>query len=246
MFCFKDLDNTNGWEILTRMAANSKSFAHSSSHPIKAVVSNRTAAGLSVGYFARPKIQELGQSNLGFVLPKNKTILNTDPISIIKNSRNSLQAKRFVDFILSVKAQKLLILSKGNKEGPRFSSLARMAVNKSAYNNTIQKDLLSPNPFTIEAAPFKLDLTYINKTQFVLADLIGTVLVDLHDELVPAWRKVIKTGLKKKDVAKLCRPPVSRAALIKLATSWENQAFRNQTINRWYREAKIKYSKLGE
>ena len=235
-----------GWDNLTRIAANSKKFAHSSSDPIKSVVANRTGIGLSVGYFVRPKIEQLGADNLGFVLPPGKTILNADPISIIKNCKNRLQASRFLNFILSPKAQKLLILPKGAVGGPKFSTLGRMAVNRVTYKHLKPDSLISPNPFLLDSPTFKLDLTYLQQTQFVIADLIGTVLIDLHSELKSAWKRLIKAGLNKPQIRKMTTPPISAAEMIKLAPRWQDASFRNKTINQWYESAKNKYADIGK
>ena len=95
-----------GWKVLTAIASNTKKFVNSSSAPIKSVISGEAAASMTIGYFANSKIIELGANKLSFVFPKGETIVNPDPISILKGAPNKLQAKRFIEFILSEEAQK--------------------------------------------------------------------------------------------------------------------------------------------
>ena len=96
------------------------------------------------------KIGDLGRKNLGFALPEGQTVIDADPIGIIKGAPNRKAAERFVEFILSKEAQKILILPKGIEGGPKFSTLGRMSVNKAAYAETEGKRAGTANPFKFE------------------------------------------------------------------------------------------------
>ena len=73
-----------GWELLAAIAGNTRSFTHSSSDPIKAVVSGDVALAMAIDFYAQAKIGDLGADNLGFVMPAGQTVLDPDPIALLK------------------------------------------------------------------------------------------------------------------------------------------------------------------
>lgn len=236
-----------GWKLLTRMAANTKRFVHSSTDPIKSVVTGETTTGLTVDYFAQAKIMDLGLTNLGYVMPASHTILNSDPISILKGAPHLEAAKEFVAFILSSKAQKLLILPKGSKEGPKFSVLGRMAVNKLAYEGLSQQDRFVPNPFEMNLPSFSFDMAEATKVQNVIMDLYSAHMIDNHILMKKAWKALTKRKkgasalLSEADLARFTAPPLSEEAFLSLVPRWQDQTFRNGTVNDWSAQSKAKY-----
>jgi len=234
-----------GWELLTKIAGNNRSFTHSSSDPIKNIVSGDAAASMAIDFYAMPKIDDLGKDNLGFVLPKNQTVLDPDPIAIVKGAPDRQVAERFVQFVLSPEAQKLLILPKGSPGGPRLEALGRMAVNPVAYEQTEGQRTTTFNPFK-QPTFMKLDLERAAKTQRIFTDLIGAIQIDTHADLKAAWDGVVKRGMKPAEVAELAKPPVSEQELLAMADKWDDNVFRNKTINSWVDFAKAKYKKLAK
>jgi len=244
MIILQSLGWDKGWELLTRISANTRQFTQSSSDPIKAVVSGDAAAAMAIDFYATPKVASLGTANLGFALPKEQTVLDPDPIAIIKGAPHRQVAERFVQYVLSPDAQKLLILPKGQKDGPRLESLGRMAVNSAAYDQTEGRRMNPFNPFK-QKNVMKLDVAKTARMERVFNDMVGAVLVDTHADLMKAWAAVIKRGAKPADVQELGRPPVTEAEMLKLADKWDNDILRNKTINNWVRFAKTKYAKLA-
>ncbi len=234
-----------GWQLLTKIAGNNRIFTQSSSDPVKAVVSGDAAASMVVDFYATPKIADLGADNLGFVLPKGQTILDPDPIAIVRGAPNQKVAERFVQFVLSANAQKLLILPKGAEGGPKLEALGRMAANTEAYVQTECKRAIEFNPFKAPTM-MKLDLEKASKTQRVFNDLIGAIHIETHGDLKSAWAGVVKRGLKPAEVAELANPPVTEAEFEAMAVKWEDDVFRNKTINTWVDAAKAKYKKLAK
>jgi ABC-type Fe3+ transport system substrate-binding protein len=230
-----------GWELLTAIAGNTRSFTHSSSDPIKAVVSGDVALSMAIDFYALAKIGDLGSENLGFALPEGQSVLDPDPIAILRGAPNRKVAERFVDFVLSVEGQKLLLLPKGAPNGPKKSSLGRMAVNTKAYEETEGKRISPSNPFT-QKGFIMLDLERALRLQRVFNDLFGSTLVDTHDDLKKGWRK-LASG-KAVDPAKLAsfgKPPVSEAEFNALVDKWDDGVLRNKTINSWVSSSREKY-----
>lgn len=233
-----------GWELLARIAGNTRSFTHSSSDPIKAVVSGDAAAAMAIDFYATPKIADLGENNLGFILPAGQTILDPDPIAILKGAPHQQTASRFVEWVLSAPAQKVLMLPKGAQGGPRQEALGRMAVNTRAYDETEGKRTSAYNPFK-QASFLKVDLTKAAKNQRVFNDLIGAIQIDTHNELKAAWHAIVKKGLKPEELKAFAEPPISEAELNQLAEKWDDDVLRNKTINSWVEFAKAKFKKLS-
>jgi spermidine/putrescine-binding protein len=231
-----------GLELLTAMAGNARQFAGSSSDVIKSVVSGDAAATLAIDFYALAKIGDLGADKLGFVLPEGKTILEGDPVTILKGAQNRLAADRFVEFLLSPEGQTILMLPKGSAGGPKVETLGRLAVNTEAYRLTEGRRINTLNPFTAKGF-LKYDPEKESKVRQVLDDLIGSQMIDTHKELRDAWARVIKAGAKPEDIAALSKAPVSQSDLPKLAAKWSDAVFRNQTINGWVKFAQSKYSK---
>jgi ABC-type Fe3+ transport system substrate-binding protein len=228
-----------GYEMLTRLAGNMRKFSHSSSDPIKSVVSGDAAASLAIDFYANSKIVDLGENNLGFVLPEGQTVVDPDPVAILKGAPNQKAAERFVHWVLSPQAQKLLVLPKGAKEGPRFTSLGRMSVNSQVYSDAAISKAGGTNPFELKSS-LKLDINKAAKLKSVFIDLIGAYHVDTHKQLRKAWKNSNKWK-NKELIAKLLKAPVSEKEILKYAEKWDDAVYRNKVINGWISDAKTKY-----
>lgn len=234
-----------GWEMLTAISANTRKFTHSSSDPIKAVVSGDAVAAMAIDFYANAKVSDIGSKNLGFVLPEGHTVLDPDPVAILKGAPNRKAAGRFIELILSKDIQKLLVLPKGADQGPRFASLGRMSVNKATYKETEGKRATTTNPFTMSSF-LKLDIKKIAKTQRLFTDLIGAVLIDTHHELQKAWKAIIKRGNKPEDLVALAKVPLTEKQMLELSEKWDDNLFRNKTINEWVQFSRAKFKKIAK
>jgi|TARA_Y100000310_G_scaffold286082_1_gene309967 ABC-type Fe3+ transport system substrate-binding protein len=233
-----------GFELLAMIAGNNRKFTHSSSDPIKAVVAGDAAAAMAIDFYAKSKIGDLGAENLGFTLPPGQNVLDPDPVAILKGAPNRRVAERFVSFVLSADAQKLLILPRGAAGGPRVETLGRMAINRKSYEQTEGIRTDDFNPFK-QKAFLILDLEKASKMRRPFNDLIGATLIDTHTELKAAWRAILRRGSQPGEIKEFGQPPVSEAELLDLAAKWEDDVFRNQTINEWVKAARKKYRTLA-
>jgi len=215
-----------GWELLFKLAGNTRLFAHSSSGPIKSVVSGDAAIATAIDFYANAKILDLGKKNLGFSLPPEKTVFNSDPIGILKGAPNRKIAERFLDFVLSPEGQRLLIIKKGGVGGPKFSTLGRMAVNPLAYKDPKAGELYSANPFNLKPTSLQISPKELSVKKKVLSDLIGAIHIDLHDELTDAWKRIKTKKNMNEQLSKLAAPPITEKELLKLAAKWNDHVFR--------------------
>lgn len=231
---------TKGWELLTAIAGNARSFTHSSSDPIKAVVSGDVALAMAIDFYAQAKIGDLGKENLGFVMPAGQTVLDPDPVAILKGAPNRKMAERFVNFVLSPEAQMLLIMPKGVAGGPKIASLGRMSVNRDAYTKSEGTRINEFNPFTQETF-LELDLAQATRMQRVFNDLVGAILVDTHHDLKKGWKRLVRSGVTPEKVSAFTKPPITEKEFLALADKWNDDVYRNKTINAWVKFAKNKY-----
>ena len=233
-----------GWDLLTRIAGNTRNFTHSSSDPIKAVVAGDTAAAMAIDFYALPKIAEVGADNLSFTLPAGQTILDPDPAAILKGAPHQETARRFLTYLLSPSAQALLMLPKGAKDGPRLETLGRMAVNTEAYQATEGRRISPFNPLA-GGTSLAFSADRASRLGRPLADLVGAYHVDTHRELKAAWEALIKRGLPAAEVARLVKAPVTSEELLKLNDRWNDPVFRSRTINGWVEAARTQYRQLA-
>jgi len=232
-----------GWSTLTLMGANAKQFTQSSSDPIKVVVSGEVAASTAVDFYAMAKITLLGEQNLGFILPKGQTLFNSDPVAMLKGTPNQVAAQRFIEYLLSPDAQKLLLLKKGDPQGPSFSTLARISVNPETYKQVGSKSLVL-NPFEVAPPAFLFDVDKNSRRKAFLADLIGIMHVDMHKELKKAWKTLIANGHvpTEAEIKNLTALPVIESQVEDLVKQWNNPVVRNKTMNDWVELARKKYA----
>lgn len=233
-----------GWKTIATMSGNAREFTLSSSEPIKDVVSGDAALATAIDFYALAKIASLGKDKLGFVLPEGKTVFNADPIALLKGAPHKVAGQRFIEYILSRDAQKKLILPKGFKGGPQWATLGRMSVNKSAWNEVKEDELISPNPFKMATSGFSLDYKRAALVKTVLKDIIGAVYIDLHKDLKGAWNVARKKDANQTLAALYFRAPVSQTDLTKHAHNWHDQAYRNRILNALLDDARDRYKKI--
>ncbi len=247
MIILQALGWEKGWEVLHRLAGNTRNFTHSSSDPVKAIVSGDAYAAPVADFYAYPKIEELGKDKLGFYIPAAETILNGDPIAILKGAPNLLAAQRFLEFSLSKDAQKLWLLPVGLPGGPTQSYLGRIAVNRLAYSETSGT---RPGDFDPFAQPtfFNFDMGKSAATLDLLNDLMGALIIDHHAELRAVWKEISqKEGGPSVELMKsFSVVPLSEEEFASLGPRWKDQDLRNASLNKWSAATKTKFSTLQQ
>ncbi len=233
-----------GWEIITRMGANVKNFVKGANQVVKDVSTGEVGCGLAIDFYAWAQVDEFGADKIGYVLPDDLTIVNPDAIAILKGAPNRELAREFVRFVLSEEGQKIWMLKVGVPGGPRKFQLNRFSILPSIYGQTADLTAVSMNPFE-----WKSDLVYDSAKGSdrwgILNDLIGVVVVDSHEDLVKAWKKVMKRGLRNEEISRLSQVPLSEQEALEFASRWRDQAFRNEVIVEWTDFARQKYTELG-
>jgi len=235
-----------GWEegmsVITRMGANCRRITESGSKVPKDVSAGQVACGMSIDFYAWAQAARIGADKIGFVLPEGKTAINPDSIAILKGAPQLAIAKDFIRFAMSDRGQKLWMLPKGAPGGPVQSDLARMSVVPSIYESLKGDQAVQVNPFN-----WKSDLDYDAKLGSarwsVLNDLVGSLVIELLEDLRRAWAAIISAGLPESAIQKLVALPVTEAEVLDLAKRWrQDQELRNSKIQEWLEFGRQKYA----
>ncbi len=224
-----------GWNLITRLCANVRSFGESGGTVPREVAAGDIAAGMAIEQYAQTVIAAIGGNQLAFVLPSANTIINPDAIGILRGAPQEKLARLFIDYALSAEGQRILYQPQG-QNGQRHS-LYRMPVRIELYDEPFAP---ATNPYKIPAA-LKYDNKKASRRWSAFNDLCGVWLIDAHEGLRLAWKAVIDRGLQPDEVARLCAPPVSEDELYTLAEEWKNPRRRLAILSRWAREADARY-----
>jgi ABC-type Fe3+ transport system substrate-binding protein len=237
-----------GWQVVTEIGANTKSFPQSSTSVPPAVSSGDVAYGLAIDYFAWAQIATYGADKIGYVLPEGLTVVNPDSIAILKGAPNMDLAQRFEEFVLSETGQTLWMLPAGAPGGPQKSPLGRMSVLPALYGKLGSASIVPVNPFNLKGT-LKYDPNTGSAHFSVLNDMIGSMIIDQHDALVAAWNKIndaakvqgVTSASLDPAIAALGAAPITQQQADAYGAKWQDQVFRNQQITAWRQFATTKY-----
>jgi ABC-type Fe3+ transport system substrate-binding protein len=233
-----------GMSVITRMGANVRAFPKSSSAIPKDVALGQVAAGLAIDIYALAQIAYSHTDDLAYVWPEGQTVINPDGIGILKGAPSMLVARRFVDYVMSPAGQRLLMLPPGAKGGPREFTLGRMSVLPALYGELGSESICPADPFAWRSS-LKYDPEKGGTRWGLVDDLIGSTIIDLHDDLSMAWRALRDAGMPKAALAVFVQPPMDeREAMEFAAGGWHDQEQRNIAISRWVRFSRDKYRRV--
>jgi ABC-type Fe3+ transport system substrate-binding protein len=244
-----------GWEegvkLATLMGANIKTFPPSSSSVPRSVGAGDFAYGLAIDFYAWSEVAKHGSDKIGYVMPSGLTVINPDSIAILKGASNLEVAQRFVEYVLSDDGQKLWMLDAGAEGGPTDFLLGRMSVIPSLFDELADVTVVPINPFEVESSlDYDADLGS-SRWSFV-NDLIGSMVIDSHEDLIAAWSDIIATesaldeaGVTSTKIGeskdKLGEVPLSSADALDAAEDWSDAEVRNEFISEWHTFALDKY-----
>jgi iron(III) transport system substrate-binding protein len=137
---------SHGMGQIRLIAANARLFNDSSTAVAGWVSSGDVAAGCAIDYHARSQIDAVGEARMGYVEPVGATAVSPEPVAMVRGAPNRQIAKRFIEFLLSERGQRLWNTRAGTAGGPRQTSLRRLPIMRSVYDH--------PTDFTDKVNPF--------------------------------------------------------------------------------------------
>jgi len=234
-----------GWANMVRMCANVRRFSRGGGQVTKDAAVGEIACGMAIDFYAWQQIAEVGEDRMGFVLPEGLTVVNPDGIGILKGAPNRDLAEKFVTFVLSEEGQKLWVLRLGAPGGPKEFELVRMPIIPGFAAQFGEDAAVQFDPYKWEGG-FQYDSSKGSLRWGFLNDLLGTVILDSHDELVAAWKAVKDLPEDDPRHSALVAPPLSEEKLLRLAAErGDDEQFRAETRARWGEEARERYRSIA-
>ena len=184
-----------GWKVLRRAAANSRYFSASSLKPPADVSQGDAAMGVCIDFYGRYQSQAIanrgGGDRVGYIDPPGATIIDPDPISLLRNAPNKQTAKRFIEFCMTPQAQSLWQFRVDDpvddELGPDAWELRRMPIRRDMYELYIDRMVDQVNPFdTAGKSPFP-----DRNMRAFIAPIFSAMAMDHHKQLVEAWKAII-------------------------------------------------------
>lgn len=241
---FEILLQAYGWErgmdLVVRMGGNARSFAEGGSDVPRDVAVGEVAIGMCIDFYAGSKIAEVGPDRIGYVMPEGLTVINPDPICLLKGSPRLETARAFLRYTLSRPGQQVWMLRLGETGGPRRFGLARLGVLPEVYQGDPTRLLVESNPFR-QRPGFRYDSRKGNTRWGVLNDFIRAAAIDTHEDAVKAWKALIDHGFPEAPMRRFGEMPVTEEELLGLAARWKDAELREMTRAEWVRGFRLKY-----
>jgi ABC-type Fe3+ transport system substrate-binding protein len=211
-----------GMAVLVRMGANAREFYSNSSDIPRGTAKGFLAVGPCIDFYAYRQMRSDGGEALGFVAPPGLTVVNCDPIAVLKNAPHAAEAALFVEFVMSPAGQRLWMLPVGAAGGPKEKALQRLSLLPSVHAEAAAAGSAVPvDPFKAPPADF-YSAEKENARQTILADYLRVALVENHAALVKAWKAIIAAGLPADKIALLVQPLISEDEMLDLGrTVWQ-------------------------
>jgi iron(III) transport system substrate-binding protein len=182
-----------GLRVIQGIGANARYFTDSAQKPPIDVAQGDCAAGLCIDFYGRAQAEAVtrrGEGRLGFVAPRGGTVNSVDPIALLRGAPHAEAAELFIEFTLTLDAQKLWNFRPGTPGGPERFALRRMPVRRDFYENEIWKQSRS-DP---DASPFADPDPLVYRPEWTshlfreLGLVARALCLDTHAELVAATR----------------------------------------------------------
>lgn len=127
----------NGLQLIQKIVANGRYFTESATRPIVDVSAGNCIVGISVDFYGFAEAKHLeersGSKRFKFVMPVGGGAPSPDPIGIFRGAPHPELAKLFIEFVLSLDGQKLLDFKVGEEGGPKKTTMRRMPILKTIY-----------------------------------------------------------------------------------------------------------------
>lgn len=174
-----------GWVVITRMAANGKPY-DGSVEALTAVETGDVAVSIGIDFYGyTAQIEYPGNY---YVLPFNESIINGDPIALLKTSKNKEAAQAFIRWVISVEGQKIWLDKRIN----------RLPVREDVFQTPEGKDrpdLYDSYKAALTNIGIPFNDTLALQTEFAMRYYFDATLADVHDELVQAWKAIVDAYL---------------------------------------------------
>jgi spermidine/putrescine-binding protein len=192
----KNLGWEKGWQVLRRAAANARYFSASSLKPPADVSQGDAAMGVCIDFYGRYQAQAVkssgGGDRVGYIDPPSSTMIDPDPISLLRGAPNEELAIRFIEYCMTREAQALWQFQVDDASsdglGPEEFELRRMPVRREMYSDYIHRMVDQVNPYeTASPAPYP-----DRNMRAFIAPIFSAMAMDNHESLIHAWQAIVE------------------------------------------------------
>lgn len=185
-----------GWRTLRAMCGNARYFSNTSQKVPLDVSQGQAAVGTAIDFYGRFQSQSIlrggespEQSRVGYVDPPGETLIDPDPVSILRAGPQPEIARRFVEFLMSEEGQALWNFRRRESEqalGPESFELRRLPIRRIMFEKHSDSMIDRVDPYAIASkAPNK-------GWRSAIGLMIGAFAIDLHEEQTAAWKAIAR------------------------------------------------------
>jgi len=185
-----------GLQLVQRIGANARYFTDTSQKPPIDVAAGNCAAGLAIDFYGRQQQEAIRRRDhserIGFVTPPGGSVASVDPIALLRGAPHRAVAEAFIEYSLTLEAQRLWNLRVGAPGGPQRFALRRLPVRKDFYQQADLKALRSDpevSPYTQED-PLIYREAWTGRLFREMGFVVRVMCLDTHRELRAAWRAI--------------------------------------------------------
>ncbi|MBN1786245.1 MAG: ABC transporter substrate-binding protein [Candidatus Methanofastidiosa archaeon] len=170
-----------GWVKLTQIAANSGIY-YGSVDVLNAVETGTIAIGTTIDFYGYSSMEDYTYTE--YVIPTGQSLLNGDPIALVKGSENKEAALAFIDYVLSPEGQSIWLLD----------TINRMPIREDAFDTEFgmtRTNLKELYDLTISNQGIEFSEDLALSYEGTVVPYWAAVLDRPHNELVAAWEALI-------------------------------------------------------
>jgi len=178
-----------GWQVLTLMAANSKIY-DSSSAVRDGVIRGEIAAGITIDFYGYTAMHQ--NPACEYIIPPGQSIVNADPIAILKGTRYPVAAAAFTAWVLS---------QYGGQQVWLLPDINRLPINPLTFQTPMGKkrpDLYEAWKKATSSKVINFNETLADATERAMQFYFKATLVNAHDVLQSVWAAIAKAYLDHK------------------------------------------------
>lgn len=194
---------SDGWDkginLIQRISANARYFTDSSTKIPHDVAQGNAVAGMCIDFYGRTYEEMLkqddGTSRMHWISPKSGTSMSVDPVAVMRGAPDPELAQGFVEFLLTLRGQKLWNAKPGTPGGTKYRALRRMPVRRDIYTEENIQHFADPiNPYDDTGGfVYKSELT--GKGFKAIQFIIRVMCLDSHNEIKDSWQKLSAAGM---------------------------------------------------
>ncbi|MDR1432971.1 MAG: extracellular solute-binding protein [Puniceicoccales bacterium] len=189
----------NGLRLIQKIVANGRYFTESTTRPVVDVSSGNCLAGIAVDFYGSAEAKHLeersGSKRFKFAMPIGGGAPEADPIGIFRGAQNPELAKKFIEFVLSLEGQKLLDFNLHTPGGPEKTTMRRVPILKTVYEEQYKQYRCDPtvDPYAA-ASSFTSHDEWMGKVYGYIGVVIKLAFIEPSCELSDAMSAIIRAS----------------------------------------------------